>query len=38
VARRRFGVHPLAAVGIAVGLGLAAYGVARVVQDLNKRA
>lgn len=38
VARRRFGVRPLAAVGIAVGLGLAAYGAARVIQDLNKRA
>ena len=37
-ARRRFGVHPLAAVGIAIGLGLAVYGVARVVQDFNRNA
>jgi len=36
--KRRLGVSPLAAVGIAVGLGLAAYGVMRVVQDINKNA
>ena len=36
--RRRFGVHPLAAVGIAIGLGLVAYGVARAVQDFNRDA
>jgi hypothetical protein len=36
--KRRFGVHPLTAIGIAVGLGLAGYGVMRVVQDLNRNA
>lgn len=36
--KRRFGVRPLVAVGIAVGLGLAGYGVMRVVQDLNRNA
>lgn len=36
--KRRFGVHPLVAVGIAVGLGLASYGVIRVVQDVNRNA
>ena len=36
--KRRFGVHPLVAVGIAVGLGLASYGVIRVVQDANRNA
>ena len=36
--RRRFGVHPHAAVGIVIGLGLAAYGVARAVQDFNRDA
>ncbi len=37
-AKRRFGVHPLIAVGVAVGLGLAAYGVARAVQDFQRDA
>ncbi len=37
-AKRRFGVHPLVAVGIAVGLGLAAYGVTRLAQDLKRNA
>ncbi len=37
-ARRRFGVRPLVAVGVALGLGLAVYGVARAVQDLNRDA
>lgn len=36
--KRRLGVRPLVAVGIAVGLGLAAYGVARAVQDFNRDA
>ncbi len=35
---RRFGVRPVVAVGIVVGLGLAGYGVMRVVQDLNRNA
>ncbi len=37
-AKRRFGVRPFVAVGIAVGLGLAAYGVTRLVQDLKRDA
>ncbi len=37
-AKQRFGVRPLVAVGIAVGLGLAAYGALRVAQDVNRNA
>ncbi len=36
--KRRFGLRPLVAVGIVVGVGLAGYGVMRVVQDLNRNA
>ena len=36
--KRRVGVRPLVVVGIAVGLGLAGYGIMRVVQDLNRNA
>jgi len=38
VGKRRFGVSPFVAAGITVGLGLAAYGVMRAVQDLNRNA
>lgn len=37
-ARRRFGMRPFVAVGVAIGLGLAAYGVARAVQDFKRDA
>ncbi len=37
-AKRRFGVRPVVAVGVAVGLGLAAYGAMRIAQDLNRDA